>query len=151
MRFVGRNGMGVELRVAGYQFPDNVADSVNWLMIEGDVRHPRGSWSFREPCLLIEEATQLADWLEALKAGQRVGPSCGFFEPNLSFEVLPPGDVRLLRVLFAAESRPVWWPCHVEAFVEFAITELDLARAANEWREQLRPFPERPEGDVQDA
>jgi hypothetical protein len=147
MRLTGSNGHALELRVAGYQFPDDQAgwyDS-NWLLIEGRVRHPRGDWSFCDPCLLTYEASQLADWLEAVAAGHEEQSWLGFIEPNLSFERAVANGQRVLYICFGLEAHPPWSPPGEEAIIEFALEELDLRQAANEWRDQLRKFPQRAE------
>lgn len=133
-----------ELRIAGYEFPDNTTDSVDWLVIEGFVRHPRGTWQFRHPSLLTSEAARLADWLEAVAAGTEPEPWCAFIEPNLSFEVAGEGPARVLRVSFAAESRPLWVKTG-SAQVEFPVAELDLVSVVASLRQQLQRWPERPE------
>jgi hypothetical protein len=147
MHLSGRNGMALELRVVGYQFPDDPTSEYdsNWLVIEGRVSHPRGDWSFRDPCLLTYEASQLADWLEAVAADREERPWAGFIEPNLSFEVVAAGDERALRVSFAIEAHPPWSPRSEAAFIEFPVEELDIAGAVKAWREQLRQFPKRAE------
>ena len=40
-----------ELRIVGYEFLDGTDGSLNWLLIEGTVRHPHGNWVFRHPSL----------------------------------------------------------------------------------------------------
>jgi hypothetical protein len=147
MRLLGSAGQALELRVVGYEFPDNhtgLYDS-NWLVIEGHAEHPGGNWVFRDPCLLTYEASHLADWLEAVAVGREGQPSAGFIEPNLSFNVVSSTGERVLRVSFALEAHPPWSPRSSEAFIDFPIADLDLARAAMEWREQLRQFPQRAE------
>src|SRR5205085_2191673 len=94
------------------------------------------------------EVAQLADWLEAIAAGTEPGPWCGFIEPNLSFEVAGGGEARVLRVSFAAESRPPWAKSG-SAQVEFPVTGLDLGSAVVSLRQQLQQWPERPE--IEDA
>jgi hypothetical protein len=147
MHLSGRNGMALELRVVGYQFPDapNPEYDSNWLVVEGRVSHPQGAWSFRDPCLLTYEASHLADWLEAVAAGREEQPGAGFIEPNLSFEVVAAGGERALRVSFAIEAHPPWSPRSQAAYIEFPVGELNIAGAVNVWRKQLRQFPQRAE------
>jgi hypothetical protein len=112
MRLRGNNSSALELRFVGYQFPDDSTTEYdsNWLLIEGHVSHPQGDWSFRDPCLLTYEASDLADWLEAIAAGQEGQPWAGFIERNLSFEVVAATDERVLRVSFALEAHLPWSP-----------------------------------------
>src|SRR5690348_9864167 len=85
----------VALTVIGYQFPDagglDYYDA-NWLVVEGRVVAANGrTWSFRDPCLLVPEAHELADWLRTAASGRfrhyrkRDGAALGFLEPNLGF------------------------------------------------------------------
>jgi hypothetical protein len=150
MRVCGPDGQSLELRVLRYQFPqpsDNEYDS-NWLMIEGVVSHPRGGWSFCDPCLLTDEVARLADWLDALGQSESCATEMGFLEPNLSFALIrPPGGNGVLRVYFDLESRPHWAPAPTagrsDLWVEFPVLEAGLREAARELREQLARCPER--------
>ncbi|MBX3398010.1 MAG: hypothetical protein KF873_04665 [Gemmataceae bacterium] len=139
-----------ELRVTGYEFPDDTVGSANWLFVEGRVRHPRGDWRFRHPSLETHDVARLADWLEAVAAGTEPEPWCGFTEPNLSFEIAGAGAARVLRVGFAAESRPPWAEASGTQ-VEFPVAALDLASAVASLRQQLRLWPERPEVEEAEA
>ena len=49
----------VVLRPVGYQFESVVGDDWddNWLIIAGDVASGEAEWSFRDPSLVIDEAT----------------------------------------------------------------------------------------------
>ncbi|MEU7963987.1 hypothetical protein AB0D09_11045 [Streptomyces sp. NPDC049097] len=61
----------VELGPLGYEFPvvrGDVHDD-NWLVITGAVTTPEGSWSFTDPCLLTDEAREVAAWLRGVAAG----------------------------------------------------------------------------------
>jgi len=61
----------VDLRPVRYQFASVRGDSYddNWLVIDGTVTTPEGSWSFADPCLLTSEARQVSEWLRAVAAG----------------------------------------------------------------------------------
>jgi hypothetical protein len=145
MRLATSTNFAVELCIVGYQFPDSHSaeyDS-NWLVIKGQVRHPRGNWNFREPCLLTYEAAQLADWLESVAADCETSSDAGFIEPNLAFEVVTAEFGRILRIIFSAESRPPWASQGVNVILEFPVAELNIAEAIREWRDQLWLFPQR--------
>ena len=147
MRLATNTDFAVELRIAGYQFPDNHTakyDS-NWLVIEGRVHHPSGDWTFRDPCLLTYEAAQLADWLEWVAADRAAIPDAAFIEPNLSFKVVTSETGRALQVAFGAESRPSWASCGEQVSAEFPVAGLRLPEAIGEWREQLLQYPQRAE------
>jgi len=139
--------MAFELRVVGYEFPDNTTDSVNWLFIEGAIKHPHGDWIFRHPSLLAGEVARLADWLEAVAAVKEPELWCGFIEPNLSFGIFCEKESRRLRVTFAAEARPPWAKPGMDAHVEFPVAELNLEQAVTSLRQQLQQWPKRPEVD----
>ena len=145
MRLAANANIAVELRILGYQFPDNhtAEYDCNWLVIEGQAWHPRGNWSFRDPCLLTYEAARLADWLDSVAAKSVSNEHLGFIEPNLSFDVVVAKAGRKLQVTFALESLPPWASQEEAVFLEFPIEELNLAEAISEWREQLMQFPQR--------
>lgn len=147
MRLATKTNVAVELCMVGYQFPDNNSaeyDS-NWLVIKGRVQHPRGNWTFRDPCLLTYDAVRLADWLESVASNCEASPEVGFLEPNLSFKVVAAELGRVLQVIFSAESRPPWASHGESVVIEFPLAELSLAEAIGEWRDQLRQFPQRAE------
>ena len=148
MRLVSAEGHSLELRVLGYLYPREARaeyDS-NWLNIEARVAHPRGNWSFQDPCLLTYEVAHLADWLEAVACGRSTDAEASFTEPNLRFEHVP-SLANGLRVYFELESRPPWASSRVvdeaDCFIEFPVSELDLRRAAASLREQTKRYPKR--------
>ena len=110
MNLIGPAGQSLELRILGYQFPDlsDAEYDSNWLHIEGHVNHPRGIWSFRDPCLLTYEVSRLADWLDAVARNESVPSEIGFTEPNLSFRVIPAARGAVLRAYLDLEARPEW-------------------------------------------
>lgn len=57
-----------EMSVAGYQFPhiENEPYDSDWLNIQLNVNHPRGSWSKTNACLLTFELVGLAAWLRRI-------------------------------------------------------------------------------------
>src|SRR6185312_7650655 len=100
MQLRGVDGQSVELHIVGYQFPHlaTVEYDSNWLRIEGQVHHPRGQWSFQDPCLLTYEVSRLADWLDALAQEKPDSDQIDFTEPNLSFRIVGSAAFVLLRV-----------------------------------------------------
>lgn len=146
MRLSGRD-VRFELWIAGYQFPGDATSyyDSNWLIVEGAVRHPRGDWRFRDPCLLTFEVARLVDWLETVAAGTELQPWCRFIEPNLSFKVAGTDAGRVLRVSFAIEARPGWAASDEDVAVEFPLATMDLGPAVASLRAQLREFPQRAE------
>ena len=147
MKLVSSTGSSFELRVIGYQFPniENERCDSNWLIIEVSVVHPDGSWTARDPSLLTSEAMRLADWLIDVASGTNQKDYCSFIEPNLELRVANNGAS--LRVYFDLELRPGWAASDVAGnenlWVQFQLSEIDAAAAADELRQQLSAFPER--------
>src|SRR5262245_16353026 len=115
-------------------------------MIEGTVVHPRGSWTFRDPCLLTYEVSSLADWLDSVALGKPLSDEQGFVEPNICFRLAKASTGTSLQVLFWLECRPPWaTPKTPEAdsWLEFPVSEFVLRRAADSLRDQLRDLPQR--------
>jgi hypothetical protein len=139
----------VELQILGYEFPhfETKEYDSNWLIVAGNVTHPRGSWHFSHPCLLTYEAERLAFWMDAVADAKSPSDSCAFTEPNLEFRSLLNIDRPVLRVYFALEARPSWatYPADdtQDIFVEFAIEDLDLRSIVQQWRSELSVYPQR--------
>ncbi|TFC95067.1 hypothetical protein E3T28_14085 [Cryobacterium sinapicolor] len=153
----------VVLHPVKYQFESVVGDiwDDNWLIIEGDVDSGEAKWSFRDPSLVVDEALEIANWLERvgtqLEAPTDVSDSAGiepsltFTEPNLAFSVRSyREDTAVIRVHFSLESLPpTRRGSEIDHFAEYAfrveieITLVDALRAAATWREELAAFPRR--------
>lgn len=148
----------VDLRPLRYQFATAGGDphDDNWLVIGGSVRTPDGSWTFADPCLLNDEARQLAAWLRAVAAGTVAvtGPDADggptpdreFTEPVLAFSLAERnGDSVVVRVHLSLEAAPPWqrdaeFPRYV---VVVRQDRAALLRAADEWDSALASFPPR--------
>jgi hypothetical protein len=158
VRLIGTDGHGVELTVAGYQFPDHpdLRERRSWLVIEGTGHAGEGSWSFRWPALTPDDAVLVPEWLRLAAAGAMpvaephdLSGACDgclhFAEPNLGFAVagLGPGRVTL-RLEFDLEFAPPW-QVRSRAGNPYELTcELPasaLLTAADEWDAEIARFP----------
>jgi hypothetical protein len=96
MQLISSDGASVELRIAGYHYPDYYQApspeviqrlgwanypqvvskwSFNWLQVSGNITPADGAaWAFANPCLTTWEARELGDWLREV-AGGTVPPS----------------------------------------------------------------------------
>jgi hypothetical protein len=149
MHLAGPDG-SFDLTLLGYQFPELAAEPYdsNWLQVRAAVRHPRGSWTATDPCLLTYEAARLAEWLDAVAVGAAADAELSFLEPCLGFELREgSGGACVLRVYFQYEFRPPWAVgLHDEAAVLDVSADADALRgAASALRAQLRAFPQRTE------
>ncbi|MFD7342510.1 hypothetical protein ACFV98_42155 [Streptomyces violascens] len=152
----------VDLRPARYQFAAVRGDSYddNWLVIDGTVMTPEGSWFFAEPCLLTSEALQVAAWLRAVAAGTvdvtepdaegELSPDTWFIEPVLAFSLADrsEGGTAVIRVHLSLEAAPLWQQCDDGAdmyqyVVELSMDAAALLHAADQWELSLVPFPPR--------
>jgi hypothetical protein len=143
----------LELVIDGYQFPesDEYWDA-NWLVVRGRVEHPRGNWTFRDPCLTTFELEQLAAWFEGVGAGE-ADPASGYFtEPNLHFEYAATPHPAI-HVKLAYESAPPWLTDREErldgATITFPLRLNDPGVTSRSLRALLarypvRALPERP-------
>jgi hypothetical protein len=152
----------VDLQPVGYEFEKTIGNvwDDNWLVVAGQVECKGHEWSFQEPFILVDEAAEIANWLERVatrvesptQADQvgTVGASLAFIEPNLAFSVLGYGqDTADIRLHFSVESLPpetsgraVQVADH-PVLVEMQITLAAAASAAAIWREQLSAYPRR--------
>lgn len=150
MRFA-RDDKSLELHILGYQFPGIETERYdsNWLVVEGKVAHPRGGWTFRDPCLLTYEVRRLADWLDSLARDEPSSECVVFVEPNLELHWIESDTEGCVRVTFDLKASPPWAardgaedePCRID----FPVTEIELRRAAASLREQLEKYPQRGE------
>ena len=70
MKLISTHGHAFELNIQGYQFPGITNDywDSNWLLIEINVSHPRGSWVKVDPSMNTFEVARLADWMDSRHA-----------------------------------------------------------------------------------
>ena len=141
----GNDGNRLELRVAGYQFPhlENKEYDSDWLRIDIQVEHPRGSWTSIDACLLTWELAQLADWFVAIAHGNTFDHAQDFIEPNLRFQLLD--SPSRMRVYFELECRPPWAPSDGagmnDLWVDLDVNAQELTSAATALRADLERFP----------
>ena len=150
------------LRPVRYEFEKTIGDEWddNWLVIAGEVVFEGRDWSFHEPILLVDEAAEIANWLErvatrveAPTAAERIGThddSLTFTEPNLAFSLLRYGQATAtIKVHFSLESRPLNDSEGEDHFSDhpFSVAmEITLAAAASAaviWRQQISAYPRR--------
>ena len=136
---------GFRLNIKGYQFPHlKNWDDGNWLNVNIRVKHPKGTWEKNDPCLETFELQSLIEWLEKIADGDKVGNRLYFIEPCLEFELLENEREKKLRVVFQYEFAPPWIKRYEESFfLDFAVTETVLRRAAADLRSELNKFPVR--------
>jgi hypothetical protein len=92
--------VSISLHAVGYQFSDVESDNwdtLNWLVVAGEVSTPEGSWAFWDPCMLTTEAARLAAWFHEVANGAiepsapdaagDIWPDLDFVEPNIAFGV----------------------------------------------------------------
>ena len=142
-----------------WQFPSNAgAWDDRWLIINGTVDLGERTWSFTDPCLLIEEARELTLWLRnaaegriapsRTAPGEQTEPSLSFLEPVLGFSVAAHRDDELvLHIHFTAEAAPPWLrienPHSAQCVVKLRQRPNELLAAATAWSEELDALPSR--------
>lgn len=141
-------GVRLDLSIVGYQYEARSQDSLNWLIISGQIAHPQGDWIFRDPALETGEAAELCDWLKrTAEEPRRVHPPLAFTEPNLSFRHRVEGEAASLVVCLAHECAPPWLGTREERLqgidLEFALDGNDLGQSAESLKRQVQHFPTR--------
>lgn len=138
------------LNIVDYQYPHHETGywDANWLFIEVEARHPKGSWTVVSPCLLTFEIENLAQWFEQAVQGTNRWQEIAFTEPSLKFELVQRGEnLRALRIYFEIDVRPTWAYSRrarlEDLWVEFTLDEINLSEAANHLRELLKKYPQR--------
>ncbi|MFE2288544.1 hypothetical protein ACFXDJ_30810 [Streptomyces sp. NPDC059443] len=152
----------VDLRPMRYQFANVRGDAYddNWLVIGGTVTTPEGSWSFADPCLLTDEARQVAPWLRAVAAGTvavtgpdaegELSPDTSFIEPLLAFSLADRSEdgTAVIRIHLSLEAAPPWQQGDDRADIyQYAVgVRMDAAalrHAADQWDAALTSLPPR--------
>jgi hypothetical protein len=141
------------LTILGYQYPDAAGEpyDANWLSIHVEASGPGGAWTGTDPCLLTYETARLADWLEAVASGKGADPAISFLEPVLLFRLVNIGQGKALRVHFGNLINPSWRElsglrtpgANPDLWLDFLLSETDLAGAALSLRQQLKRYPNR--------
>jgi hypothetical protein len=161
MRITGQDGTWLILRVDGYQFPAATNDlDEQWLMITGEISLTGRSWSFTDPCLMIDEARALATWLHAAATGhiqprqlptgpdEEWTPDLSFTEPVLAFSLGSGSPGLVFRVNVSLEAAPPWARGDQRApwgyAIDLQLSAPELEKAANEWTNDLGKLPQRP-------
>ncbi|MEV5825080.1 hypothetical protein AB0L25_05830 [Spirillospora sp. NPDC052242] len=154
MRLFDASGHGVELRVTGYQFPDDPAKRYSWHMVEGGATCPEGSWTFRYPALTCADSAYVPVWLrgaarpEHAPADAEPPGDLWFTEPNLTVAVtgFSSGLVTLAIGLDLEFSPP--WDHRRRAgrpyVVRCRLAPRRFEEAAAEWEREIAPYPNGP-------
>lgn len=147
MKFTGKDGQQIELKILGYQFPTNFDNEwdANWLRIYLNVKSNVGYWQTVDPSLTTWEVEQLIKWFLTLSQDNEVDHTeITFIEPNLSFQLLDKvSNKRNIQIKFDFESRPQSADDDKEYFVTLQFSTEDLAAIANELTIELNKFPVR--------
>jgi len=135
------------LRIAGYQFPHlaNEPYDSNWLIIELNVTTSQGSWAVSDPCLLTQEVSELANWLDKIAANDLNDRQCSFLEPVLEFRLTEHNQEESLEVLFHNNVLPPSITKSNSYSIFFPLSDVNLSSAANDLRKQLTKYPQRTE------
>jgi hypothetical protein len=147
----GREGNELELRLVGYQFPDEERDpwDSNWLLVSVRVLAPEGSWDVVDPCLTTWEAKRLVSYLIHAAAHDPLAVPMTFTEPNLTVTARSRTSAPLrvhVRACFSLELRPPWVRSVAgtnNLCVDLDLERDDLARAAASLLSDVIAFPQR--------
>jgi hypothetical protein len=160
MRLIDPSGYGVDIRVAGYQFPqaEDPRQRCSWHMVEGTAICSEGSWRFRYPALTCDESPAVATWLRGLAddaaptesdAGPALaGAALTFTEPNLSFSLVERRpEAAVLQIGLDLEFSPPWRRRRMAGDPLLLLcrqTHQQLRIAADEWKQEIAPYPDIP-------
>jgi hypothetical protein len=163
MRLIARDGTSLTLHPLSYQSPAGTGpDDDQWLVVGGRLRVGDRSWSFEDPCLLVDEAYELSTWLRRAAEGDvqpqspagpdehRWEPSLRFTEPTLAFSVAARDDASVVvRVHCSLEAAPPWLDEDQRApwghAVGLRVAPIEVQQAAVQWTYELSLLPTRPE------
>ncbi|OLT10907.1 hypothetical protein BJF79_25415 [Actinomadura sp. CNU-125] len=141
----------MELRVTGYQFPDDPALRYSWHMVEGSAACPDGSWTFRYAALTCDETPRVASWLRSAAraaAGGEPPAELRFLEPDLSMSVTGrPSGLVALEIGLDLEFSPPWEYRRRAGdpyVVQCTTTPRRLEEGAAQWEREIAPYPDAP-------
>ena len=138
-----RKGREFELSIVGHEVP-NVPDAHwDWLIVDIRMKDDRGERRKRDPCLTLEEARELAEWLDELvHVETNIGPGMpDLAEPNLQIDVLTtsPTEIALrASFIFASKDAPP-----VFDHVDLVIERHQLERAVSDFSRELERYSTR--------
>ena len=144
MKFHGTNDQTVEMKIAGYQYPQiSDGDDGNWLNIYLNVRSGFGNWQVTDPSLTTADVSELANWFAELAIGEEPQyTSLAFMEPNISFKLMGMNYGMLsFRIVFSGECAPL--ADLEDHYVDCLADSHELERICNELQLELLKFPER--------
>ena len=142
----GRQGTELELRIVGYEHPEEQVDpwDSNSLLVDVRLVTPAGSWHVVDPCLTTWEADHVVRWLATL-AGRPDVVGGQLTEPNvtLTARAAAPTQGLDLRACFALERRPPWLGSGDLCVDLIDLDRADLAAAATTFHGEAAQFPQR--------
>ncbi len=141
----GVNNQKVELKIDGYQFPEqnkSQDESLSWLNIYVNVHSSFGNWEILDPSLTTTEFSELIKWFKDLSLNIKPGDSSLYFtEPNLEFTLLGSTlDLKNIRLIFNAESKPKLANEGQDYYVDFAFTNDELSKIADGLEVELKKY-----------
>lgn len=153
MRLEARNGCSFVLRVERYEFPDeelgptqdNPAgdfETGRFLVVSVNFTTADGSWESFGPYLTTSELDQFADWLESISRNAPKGHGIYFIERDIEWTL--DENASTLTLHLCGSFLPPWKGGEDCISIQFPLSDIDLAGAANSLREYCRQFPGRP-------
>jgi hypothetical protein len=149
MKILCENNQFIELKVLGYEFPENISDEwdSNWLIIYINVKTIEKHWNTACPVLTTFELKGLINWLENISKDKIDNYKSIFFtEPNLSFELLNDinSEIKEIKINFGAEFNPFSaMNSNKECFIIFKANNKEIKIYVEELRDELNKYPER--------
>ena len=145
MLIAGKDGQQVDIKILGYQYPDNSNNEwdANWLRIYLNVKSNVGQWQTVDPSLTSWEFKQLTEWFADLASDKKtIQNEITFTEPNLSFYIIKkPGDRKIIQIRFDLESRPQSSSDDKDYFIDFNFSKQDLATISADLKKEYDKFP----------
>lgn len=146
MQIYNNEGYGFQLKVLGYQLSKRVNDYYddNWLIIKVQVKHPKGEWIAKDPCLLTFELQDMIDWLNTLKnTSEPPKGELSFMESELKFRLIEHEQGKLLLICFNYNLRPEWASREDDFCIDFALEKLNLDSLIKPLVSYLKKYPVR--------
>ncbi len=139
MLIQGEYNRTAEIGFRGFEEPLEAGyiDDECWLMVELDIHSDKQKYHRVDAALMVGEVKKLVQWLRNAAQGLPVNRTLNFLEPCLAFTLVrDDGPVKMIRITFAAELKPVWYdsPAYAQLCL---LTNRQLEELAAEFEREL--------------
>tara|TARA_R110002096_G_scaffold324349_1_gene518363 strand:+ start:10232 stop:10684 length:453 start_codon:yes stop_codon:yes gene_type:complete len=146
MIFKGIRNQFLELKIIGYELPENFGPSyeANFLVIELNVASDLGNWQTDGCALSTTDVEKIIDWFYKLGEHKSQTQQLSFMEKGISFELINNNTVqKQVRALLYSECLPQNAVEGKQYYVDLDLNHLELKEVSESLQKELNLFPSR--------